>query len=74
MEHSWVLGIAILLFLVFLFLFWKVTASDAKKEYGSKMWNQWTTRLYYWQAAILYSVGGTVITMYLLKWVNILAF
>jgi len=74
MEKIWILVIAILIFLVFVFLFWKLTNSGAKKEYGAKMWKHWPTRLAYWQAAILYSVGFTVITMFLLKWGNVLVF
>lgn len=74
MEKIWILLIAILIFLVYVFLFWKLTSGGAKKEYGSKMWKHWPTRLAYWQAAILYSVGFTVITMFLLKWGNILVF
>jgi hypothetical protein len=74
MEKIWVLVFAILIFLVFIFLFWKLTAADAKKEYGIKMWKHWPTRLSYWQAAVLYSVGFTIITMFLLKWGNVLTF
>ncbi len=74
MEKNWIILISILIFLTFIFLFWKLTRGYAKKEYGTKMWKHWPTRLSYWQGAILYSVGFTVITVFLLKWVNILSF
>ena len=74
MEKKWILLIAILIFLVFTFLFWRLTSGYAKKGYGTKIWNLWPTRLYYWQAAILYSIGFTAITMFLLKWGNVLKF
>lgn len=74
MEKIWVLLIAILIFLVFAFLFWRLTAGDAKKEYGTKMWKHWPTRLSYWQGVVLYGVGFTIITMLLLKWGNVLTF
>jgi hypothetical protein len=74
MEKKWVILTAILILLIYIFLFWRLTRSYAKKEYGTKMWKHWPTRLSYWQAAILYSIGFTIITMYLLKWGNILTF
>jgi hypothetical protein len=74
MEEKEILLMAILIFLIFTFLFWVLTRGYAKKKYGAKMWKHWPTRLSYWQAAILYSVGFTFITMYLLKWGNILTF
>lgn len=74
MEKKWILLIALLIFLIFTFLFWKLTSGNAKKEYGKKMWKHAPTQLSYWQAAILYSMGFTTITMYLLKWWNVLAF
>ena len=66
--------IAILIFLIFTFLFWILTRGYAKKKYGTKMWKHWPSRLSYWQAAIFYSIGFTFIIMYLLKWGNVLAF
>ncbi|MFD2561441.1 hypothetical protein [Aquimarina rubra] len=74
MEKKWLLLITILIFLLFTFLFWVLTIGYAKKGYGTKMWKHWPTRLSYWQAAILYSIGLTAITMFLLKWGNILTF
>jgi heme/copper-type cytochrome/quinol oxidase subunit 2 len=74
MEKQWLLLITILLFLIFTFLFWKLTSRNAKKGYGTKMWKHWPTRLSYWQAAILYSMGLTAITMFILKWTTILDF
>ncbi|PTM08058.1 MAG: hypothetical protein DA407_09065 [Bacteroidetes bacterium] len=74
MEKKWILLTVILIFLIFTFLFWKLTSDYTKKGYGTKMWKHWPTRLSYWQAAILYSLGFTIITLFLLKWGNILTF
>jgi len=74
MEKKWIFLIAILVFLVFIFLFWMLTSGYAKKESGTKMWKHWPTRISYWQAAILYSLGFTTITLFLLKWANVLTF
>jgi hypothetical protein len=68
MEKKWILLIAILIFLIFTFLFWRLTSGYAKKEYGTKIWKHWPAKLSYWQAAIFYSAGFTTITMFLLKW------
>ncbi|RIA09178.1 hypothetical protein OE09_1007 [Flavobacteriaceae bacterium MAR_2010_72] len=73
MEKQWPVFIAISIFLIFIFLFWKLTSGYAKKGYGTKMWKHWPTRLSYWQAAILYSVGLTTLTMVLLKWSNVIS-
>ena len=74
MDKIWVLVIAVLIFLVFAFLVWKLTSGEIKKEYGTRMWNQWPNRLYYWQGVVLYGIGLTLITMLLLKWGNVLTF
>lgn len=74
MEKIWILLLAILILLLFILLFWKVTHRYTKKKYGAKNWKQWSSKLSYWQAAILYSTGFTIITMYLLKWGHILNF
>ena len=74
MEKKWILLIAILIFFIVTFLFWRLTSGYAKKGYGTKMWKHWPTRLSYWQAAILYSTGITILIMFLLKWTNVLTF
>ncbi len=72
MENIWV--IAISLFLIIAFLFWRLTSGHFKKEYGKKLWNQWGTRLFYWQGTIYTSTGITLLIMFLLKWANVLNF
>ena len=74
MDKIVFLLIAVAIFIVFLFLFNKIVAVNAKKEYSKKEWKHWPTRLNYWQAAILYSTSFTVVTVFLLKWTNILSF
>jgi hypothetical protein len=72
MEEIWV--IALSLFSVITFLFWRMTRGHFRKEYGNKMWKKWGTRTFYWQGAIFVGVGGTFLMMYLLKWANVLTF
>ena len=73
MIQIWI--IAISLFLIITFLYWKITNGYFKnKVYGKKMFKQWGTRSFYWQGAILISGGLTIITMFLLKCGNFLTF
>ena len=74
MGTTWVVVLAISIFILFTFLYYQLTRGYAKKEYGLKIWKHWPSQLYYWQGAILYSVGFTAITMFLLKWINVLTF
>ena len=74
MEKIWVLLIAIIIFLVFAYLIWRLTIGDLKKENGTTMWKHWPLRLYYWQGVVLYGVALTFVTMFLLKWANVLTF
>jgi hypothetical protein len=72
MEKIWTLAIA--LFLSITFLFWVLTNAHFKKEYGKKMWEKWTARLFYWQGAICTSTGITILLLLVLKWANVLTF
>jgi len=66
--------IAIGLFLVITYIYWRLTKGYGKKEYGNKLWNQWTTRTFYWQGALLVSGALTLCIIYALKWTNVLQF
>jgi len=74
MEKIWIILIAISLFLIITFLYWKLTNSYAEKEYGKKMFKQWGTKTFYWTGALFISGGITVFVIYLLKWGNVLTF
>ena len=74
MGNIWTILITILICITYIFLYWKLTRGYGKKEYGTKMWKHWPTRLAYWQGAILYSIGFTFLTVFLLKWINVLTF
>ncbi len=69
-----ILLLALGLFTAITFLYWKLTRAYGKKEYGSKAWQQWTTRTFYWQGALFFSGAFTVATIYLLKWGEVLSF
>ncbi len=62
MEKIWV--IAVSLFVIITFLFWRLTNGYFKKE----------SRLVYWQVVIYAATGITILIMFLLKWTNVMAF
>lgn len=72
MLKIWILAIA--LFLIITFLFWRFTSEHFKKEYGNRNWKQWGTRTFYWQGAIFVGTGGTLLIIFLLRWINVLTF
>ena len=74
MDKSWVIGIAIMVFLIVIFFYWKITIGPFKKEFGEKRRKLWGQRTFYWQEAIIVSSGITFIIMLLLKWGNIMTF
>lgn len=74
MEKIWVIIIAIALFLIINFLFWKTLNVYVKKEFGEKMWKFRGNRVYFWQGSIFVSTAGTILIMFLLKWANVLTF
>lgn len=74
MEKTWILILAVILFIVITILYWRLTKNYGKKEYGNKLWNQWTTRTYYWHGALLISGALTVSIIYALKWINVVSF
>ncbi|RDY59383.1 hypothetical protein DX873_08325 [Flagellimonas nanhaiensis] len=59
---------------MFTFLFLRLGSTFFKKEYGTKMKNHWPIRFSNWQAAIFYGVVLTAMSMFLLKWTNVLTF
>lgn len=71
MEKNVVILIVVLIFLSFIFLYWKLTSKYGENK-DSKIWKHWPTRLWYWQAAVFYSLGLTFVTVYLLRWLNVL--
>lgn len=66
--------IAISVFLISLFVYWRVMRYYSKKEFGRKMHKQWNSRLYFWQGAIFTSTGITFLVMFVLKWANVVKF
>ncbi len=64
--------IALVIFLIVTFLFWKFTNGYYRKGYGEKLWNHWSSRLFYWQGVIYTCTGITFVILYLLKWANVL--
>ncbi|TYB76935.1 hypothetical protein ES674_09535 [Bizionia myxarmorum] len=74
MEKIWIITIAITIFLIINFLYYKSLNGYVKKQFGEKMWKTWTSKLYFWQSSLYTSAAITVLIIFLLKWVNILNF
>ncbi|MEZ7500484.1 hypothetical protein QO200_17290 [Flavobacterium sp. Arc3] len=72
MEKIWI--IALSLFLIITFVFWRGTSAHFKKEYGKKSWELWGTRTFYWQGALLISGSITILLLFVFKWANVLSF
>ena len=74
MEKTWVLPIAIAVFFLLNFLYYKSLKGYIRKEFGVKWLKIWGNKFYFWQSSIFVSAAGTVLILYLLKWSNILTF
>ncbi|MDX1543405.1 MAG: hypothetical protein R3214_05595 [Christiangramia sp.] len=66
--------IAVSVFLISFFIYWKIMRYYSKKELGEKRYKQWNSRLYFWQGAVFVSTGITFLIMYILKWMEVLNF
>tara|TARA_R110002050_G_scaffold299255_2_gene464329 strand:+ start:603 stop:827 length:225 start_codon:yes stop_codon:yes gene_type:complete len=74
MEKIWIITIAITIFLIVNFLYYKSLNGYVKKEFGENMWKTWTSKMYFWQSALYTSAAITVLIMFLLKWASVLTF
>ncbi|MGB6269621.1 MAG: hypothetical protein WBF67_11510 [Olleya sp.] len=74
MNKTYTILIAILLFLIITFVYWKLTKGYVKKVYGKKMFANWGNQTFYWTNVLFVSGGLTVLVIYLLKGANILTF
>ena len=73
-EYTWIILIAVSLFIVITFILWRLSIGRFKKEYGPKRRKLWGQRTFYWESLIGISTGITFLIMFFLKWTNILAF
>ncbi|MFL2580073.1 MAG: hypothetical protein ACJ0QQ_08420 [Parvicellaceae bacterium] len=73
MGNIWIIAIG--LFLIILFFYWRISKNYFKNEVFSKgTWKTGVTQLSYWQGAILVSSVATTLILFILKWTNILTF
>ena len=73
MVNIWIIAIG--LFLIILFFYWRISKNYFKNEVFSKgTWKTGVTQFSYWHGAILVSSGATTPIIYILKWTNILTF
>ena len=74
MEKTFIILIALGLFVAITFLYWILTRAYAEKEYGKNLWKHWGTRTFYWQGALYFSGGLTVAIIFVLKAASALTF
>lgn len=74
MNKIWIIIIAIAIFLIINFLFYKSLNGYVKKVSGEKMWKTWNSKVYFWQSSIYTSAAVTTLILYLLKWSGVLTF
>ncbi|MEL6809972.1 MAG: hypothetical protein AAFP76_01405 [Bacteroidota bacterium] len=72
MERIWIIAIAI--FLVLGFLYYKSLKGYVKEAFGKRWLQIWGNKLYFWQSLLFISTASTVLVMYALKWSNVLTF
>ncbi|RAJ17020.1 hypothetical protein [Olleya aquimaris] len=73
MSKSWTLTIAIVMFLIFTYVYWKLTKGYVQKVMGKKMWSHWGNQTFYWTNVLLVSGFLTVLVIYLLRSSKIVA-
>ncbi|WP_157539196.1 hypothetical protein [Nonlabens sp. MIC269] len=62
--------LAIFVFVVCMYLFWLTTHKHFIKMYGETYFKQTTSKLYYWQGAIFFGIGGALLVVYVVKYFN----
>lgn len=73
MEIIWIIAIG--LFVITLFFYWRISKNFFKNEvFSTGTWKTGETKLSYWQGAVLVSSGATILIIFVLKWANILTF
>jgi len=66
--------IAISLFLISSFVFYRLTLNYCENEYAHKKWAVWQERMYHWQGVFFLSSGFTILALFALKWSNLVTF
>jgi hypothetical protein len=69
-----VLAIAIVIFMILSFLFYKSMKGYVREAFGKKWLHIWGNKVYFWQSLLFMSIAGTVLIMFLLKWAKVLTF
>lgn len=72
MDSIWI--IAILLFILTVFIVWKLSVGRFKKEFSEKRRKLSGQRTFYWEQVIGVSFGITFLILFLLRQANFLTF
>ncbi len=70
MTKFWIITISLLV--VFTALIAWVLLNHYKRQNSEKMWKLWVFRIGHWEGIVLVSCGLTILTLFLLKWTNLL--
>ncbi len=74
MEAYKILIIGLVFLLLFAFVFYRMLLGYVERSYGDGWLASWGNKVYFWQSILFSSMGGTVLVMYALKWMQILEF
>ncbi|MRT94682.1 hypothetical protein [Ancylomarina sp. 16SWW S1-10-2] len=72
MTLYWIISLS--LFAIFIVLITWLSWNYYKKQNKEKTWKIWGLNISYWEGVATVSCGLTVLTLFLLKWINLLTF
>ena len=72
MTSFWIITVSLLV--VYTILTALVSLNYYKRQNSEKLWKLLGLRIGFWQGAVLVSIGLTMLTLFLLKWTNLLTF
>ena len=72
MTKYWIIPIS--LFAIFMVKVTCISWKYYKKQYNEKTWKIWGLSISYWEGVATVSSGLTILTLFLLKWTNLLRF
>lgn len=74
MPKSELIGIALLILAIVIFVVWRLTVGPYKRAYSKKMRKLWGQGTYYWEAVITLSTLITVVLLFFLRWIHVMDF
>lgn len=72
MDKTWIIVLAISIFILTTIVYLRITNKHFKKIYGHN--RKWGARMFYWQDAIYICTGVTFLILVIIKYTNIMTF